>query len=176
MLKSPEKINNSLLLFNMIDPLFPTPSKLMKHPMLSLLVGALLLLSSVSAAEVVLQRGITGSKATIGKLSVNGESICEFLEYPTHPPFKFLNPGTYAAYTRADGSKGWRIELKDTAPFTHIQIHVGNSLPDSEGCLLAGYNADAERPWVADSKKAMTAIKKAVDAAGGNLTVTIKAP
>ena len=142
----------------------------------SFALGALLCSFSLTAAEVVLNRVTNGSKATIGTISVKGQVICDFLEYPTHAPFKFLNPGTYDAFTRNDGSKGWRIELKGTAPFENIQIHVGNSLPNTQGCFLAGYKADADKPFIENSVKALAILKKAIDAAGGDLKVTINNP
>jgi len=125
------------------------------------------------SAEIVIRREKTGSKATIGTISVNGIQVCEYLEYPTHPPFKFLPKGKYDAFVRTDGKLGWRVELKGTAPFTHIQIHAGNSLPDTEGCFLAGKNANAETPLVEQSQAAMRKLRTFVEKAGGDLKVVI---
>jgi hypothetical protein len=64
---------------------------------------------------------------------------------------------------RSDGPRGWRIELKGTAPRENIQIHVGNRPNDTIGCLLPGTGESNDAKCViAGSANAMAVLKSAV--------------
>lgn len=116
------------------------------------------------SAEIKIQRAKTGEKATVGILYVDGKRICETFELPNRTPYKWIASGkTHDAYIRTDGKRGWRIELKDTAPLEHVQIHTGNVQEQTEGCTLVGYKADANK-GISDSINAREALKKAVEA------------
>lgn len=65
------------------------------------------------------------------------------------PRVSCLPDGTYAAEFRVDHKTGknsprgagqidWRLELHGTNPRTDIELHVGNTLKNSEGCILCG--------------------------------------
>ncbi len=44
--------------------------------------------------------------------------------------------GAYNVKPRADGPKGWRLELQNTGHRTHIQIHRAHKSMFIEGCIL----------------------------------------
>src|SRR6056297_1040927 len=47
--------------------------------------------------------------------------------------------GIYEGFLRMSPSRGRLIpELKDVPQFKHIQIHSGNSVKDTDGCILVG--------------------------------------
>lgn len=67
--------------------------------------------------------------------------LCHTLELPWRDNDKgksCIPPGTYPAFVRTDGPKGWRLELRNTQDRKNIQIHVGNTPNQIEGCILVG--------------------------------------
>ena len=80
--------------------------------------------------------------------------------------------GTYDAFVRTDGSKGFRLELEDVDNFSYVQIHVGNSTDDLTGCFAAGESRSEN--FVSKSRSAMGQIQSIVEADGsGNIKVEV---
>jgi uncharacterized protein DUF5675 len=91
-------------------------------------------------------RSHESAECTSGQLLVNGKVIAYTLERPwlgNLPLISSIPPGKYAAFIhlKPEGDR-WRIQLKDvplsSTERRDIQIHVGNHLADSVGCILVG--------------------------------------
>jgi len=80
-------------------------------------------------------------------------------------------PGTYQAFTRTDGPKGWRIELKNVIGREQIEIHSGNFPRDTSGCILPGTSRGDNQ--VNDSRNAMDKIRQAIDRVGQGATILV---
>lgn len=63
--------------------------------------------------------------------------------------------GEYKAFMRESPSNGRVIELKNVKNRSYIQIHVGNYLRDTQGCILVGKKRSVRLPAVLQSKSAM---------------------
>ena len=103
----------------------------------------------------------------------NGGSFSGFtLETATAGPNGDKNPvspGSYDAFVRSSHG-GKRIELRDVDNFEHVQIHVGNTSDDVEGCFAVGKSRGKNK--VANSSKAMKQILDIINKDGtGNITV-----
>ena len=82
---------------------------------------------------------VTGASGpTFGTISLNGKPIGVTLE-PAFTSGQLMSPGTYGAFLR-NSTKSNRtvIELKNTYPRTHIQLHIGSVVGDTKGCILVG--------------------------------------
>jgi hypothetical protein len=65
--------------------------------------------------------------------------------------------GTYKMFKRLSPARGIFVwELKDVPGRSNIQIHVGNFLTDTEGCILVGFQHSdpGAPPSIHDSKRA----------------------
>lgn len=86
-----------------------------------------------------------------------------------------IPPGTYHAFTRADGPKGWRLELRAVPGYSHIEIHVGNFVKDVEGCFAVGTSRGNDAVW--SSREAMQQMHDVVgDAKRLDIVVTVIGP
>ncbi len=78
------------------------------------------------------------SGPTFGEIFLNGTRIGVTLE-PTFTSGQLMSAGTYSAFKRISPKSGKMvIELKDTYPRTNIQLHIGNEVGETEGCILVG--------------------------------------
>ena len=67
---------------------------------------------------------------------------------------QLISPGTYGAFLRnSPKSNRTVIELKNTYPRTNIQLHIGNEVSETEGCILVGYRRNGNK--IEGSKDAM---------------------
>jgi len=124
----------------------------------------------------------TGSEATIGELSVDGEYYCDTLEdifRPEKVAGKTAIPrGTYKVILN-HSPKFRRIlpRLLDVPGFEGILIHKGNSAKDTAGCILVGYWDGEDANWISDSTKAFNKLYPVMKAAydkGEEITITLK--
>jgi hypothetical protein len=70
-----------------------------------------------------------------------GTYICDTIELPWKNDARNISAiavGTYNGLVRADGERGWRIELDYPGKRTNIQIHTGNIVWQLLGCVLVG--------------------------------------
>lgn len=78
------------------------------------------------------------SGPTFGEISLNGTLIGVTLE-PEFTSGQLIPAGTYGAFLRISPKSGKMvIELKNTYPRTNIQLHIGNEVGETEGCILVG--------------------------------------
>lgn len=83
-----------------------------------------------------------------------------------------IDPGNYDAHVRTDGSKGFLIELEGVSKFTNVQIHVGNTVANVEGCFATGTSRSED--YVGNSRSAMKSIRSVVGADGsGDIRVEV---
>jgi RHS repeat-associated protein len=84
-----------------------------------------------------------------------------------------IRADTYVGTVRTDGKRGWRIELEPKNGYRYVQIHVGNTADDVEGCFAAGTNRVDD--MVTSSRRAMREIRSVVDADGsGRIRVVVR--
>ena len=114
---------------------------------------------------------------TLGRLHC-GDFQCFTLELPWKGNQKSescIREGVYQFKRRMSPKNGHVLELQDTAPRTHIQIHSGNFTYQIEGCLLVGDGIkwlDGDSiPDVTNSKKTL---EKLLDACKGIDLIEIK--
>jgi hypothetical protein len=134
------------------------------------LLRILLLLSTslqAGAADFVITiaRQYRGADCTSGYLLVNGEAKMYALERPwkgNEPDLSSIPPGTYGGILRYDKNDHWRIQLTGVKDRPGIQIHVGNKVDDSTGCILVGRQINTQTLCeLTDSKAAYAQLKKA---------------
>jgi hypothetical protein len=107
--------------------------------------------------------GQSGSECRKGSLSVNGDRICYTLELgwrENKQGVSSIPAGTYGALLRYDHSDHWRMELTNVPGRSHIQIHIGNTPSDTQGCILVGMS-EGSGCSIRDSAKAYAALKRA---------------
>lgn len=90
-----------------------------------------------------LDRFYRWSDCTLGVVvDKNNEIVCYSLERPwidNKPNISCIPPGTYTVEINKGDKKGFR--LNNVPGRKDILIHVGNTIKDSQGCLLWGASA-----------------------------------
>jgi Family of unknown function (DUF5675) len=128
-----------------------------------LLMIALDRVSASDSFTLTVYRQYAGTDCTSGYLAVNGDIICYTLERPWNgnaPLISSIPAGTYSAHVRYDHADAWRIELDDVPDRPNVQIHVGNFVANSVGCILVGSGLNASDPCtVTGSNAAYTKLK-----------------
>jgi hypothetical protein len=108
-------------------------------------------------------------------LAVDGDIICYTLELPSLNNINEISSipqGNYSAFLRYDHNDHWRIELMNVpGNRTHIQIHIGNTVNDSHGCILVGDKITSDLCQIVGGTSA-TAYKKLKDAFYGSANPT----
>ena len=106
--------------------------------------------------------------------------VCKTLELPWRGNAtneSCIPPGVYPATIYASPKRGYDVPLLGgTAPRVAIEMHVGNTRADTDGCILLGsaYGLLGDQPAVLDSKGAFAAFMALV--AGRPFTLTIVNP
>jgi RHS repeat-associated protein len=142
---------------------------------------------------IIRNRGSSTTGATTGTFSVMSTSGAGpsfiYTGYTLEPPSGGDDPkiaaGTYSAYQRETSSEGEtydppRLQLEDVQSEACIdmpgaQIHIGNELSETEGCILVGQlpSMDGQPNTVGDSTNALQWINDIINTDGGNITVII---
>jgi hypothetical protein len=96
--------------------------------------------------KLLLQRKVSKSHYTMGKLFVNWELLCDTLENTK----KIIPTGAYKI-ALVWSNKFHRVlpELVNVPKRAAIRIHRGNSARDTQGCILVGNNDKVG--WVSNS-------------------------
>ena len=127
--------------------------------------------------ELRLRRLYPKKDYTIGKLYINGVAYCDTLEDPVRDYNKdgdLDDPGEGKIYGNTAIPYGiyevvvnWSPKFKRMLPlvrgvnhFTGIRIHAGNTVEDTEGCILPGENKSPGR--VINSRPYETLIRSAI--------------
>ena len=143
--------------------------------------------------ELLLERKYCKPHYTIGKLYADFDYICDTLE----PAYGVLNSsmtskeitmvklrygkvaipsGSYKVVVNMSPRFKMRLPLLVNVPgFSGIRIHGGNSVRDTEGCILVGWNR--RKGMVLNSRYALTLLMERFDLAakkGEDVWITIK--
>lgn len=136
--------------------------------------------------KISIFREYPNDKCTSGYLSVNGTIICYTLEKPwknNRQNISSIPAGTYNGILRYDHNDHWRIELVDVPDRTNIQIHIGNVVDNSKGCILVGTSLNNDlcsitggtsTPAYAKLETAFYGTTNPVSTPDKNITVEIK--
>ena len=94
-----------------------------------------------SSITVSIIRKCKGEHEIIGELYVDEKKVGYSLERiwkRNASQISSIPSGVYSAVVRKDGKIGWRLELIDVPGRENIQIHVGNWVFQTTGCILIG--------------------------------------
>ena len=95
--------------------------------------------------EIKRDRMSPSAKATFGEIYVNGIKMGVTLELPKG---RCISPGTYNAETYQSPKYGRTvIMLKNVPGRTNIEIHHGNDVSDTTGCILVGLSRHGNTIW-----------------------------
>ena len=109
----------------------------------------------VKGAKMILIRDSIVNDAVLGSLYVGGFRVCETLENKA----KLIPCGEYNLNVSKSQKFGRMLPLvyNDKVPMRRgIRIHVGNSVKDSSGCILVGFQRNGDR--LVDSRNAESAV------------------
>lgn len=114
--------------------------------------------------ELRLSRYAVNAVSTLGKMYIDGEFQCYTLEDAHHVPKIHgktrIPAGTYRVflrklgtshfdpnYTRKFGSNWFHgmLQLESVPEFEGVEIHIGNSAADTDGCILVGQIAESHK-------------------------------
>ena len=104
---------------------------------------------------MILIRDSVVGDAVLGSLYVGGVKVCETLENKT----KLIPCGEYSLNVSKSPKFGRMLPLiyNDKVPMHRgIRMHVGNSVKDSSGCVLVGFERNGDR--LANSRNAESAV------------------
>lgn len=104
-----------------------------------------------------LDRIIQNEKGVAGTLYRNDEIIAATLEPPlTREKHPAIPPGTYPLHwTLSPRLHTWTPRLMDVPGRSGILIHAGNTIDDTEGCILVGEKwAEGQRFFLSQSRRA----------------------
>lgn len=102
--------------------------------------------------EITINRHYHGPKYIIGRLYVNGTYVCDTLERPlTDKQHPGILPYRYRVVSYPSAKfRGIRPLVADVPNRSGILIHEGNTVKDTQGCILVGVNRRVG--YVLDSK------------------------
>lgn len=115
---------------------------------------------SAKQFKISIKRDVSPSAGCVtGYLSINDNlPVCHTLELPWLFNTKNVScvpPGSYSGTIRADGDRGWRIQLEGVPGRKYIQIHIGNYPRQIKGCILVGESVDYKGCVINNSGVAM---------------------
>ncbi len=136
----------------------------------------------MATMELLLKRGPSSEKSTIGELFVNGAFECFILEDPVRPakiPGITAIPAGRYEIVRTFSNRFQRILplLLNVPNFDGVRMHPGNKAEDTEGCLLPGKTK--AKDWVSQSGAAFNQLEAKIIAAlnaGQRVFITIVNP
>jgi hypothetical protein len=114
----------------------------------------------------------SGADCTSGELRLEDTVVGYTLERPWNgniPLISSIPAGRYKGFVRTRTADRWRIELVDVPHRKDIQMHVGNGIVDSVGCILVGSNLNAALCSLTNSKVAFDKFKIAFAEAAAKL-------
>lgn len=122
--------------------------------------------------DLTLKRDIIGNEFTLGELFIDGEPFCFTCEDKVRP--HKIKGETAIPYGGYEIKLTWSNRFQKILPillnvpeFEGVRIHSGNTIEDTEGCILVGMERNAAGGYITRSKEAMAALmpvlKKAID-------------
>lgn len=108
-------------------------------------------------SQLTLIRDVNGDEAILGKLYFNGGLVCYTLENAS----KAIPTGRY--YVQNSKSPKFKRELpiicnSGVSSSRGIRMHRGNTVNDSQGCILVGMGRDVKKSFITESSLAETMI------------------
>lgn len=91
--------------------------------------------------KVEILRIETSEGGTRGVMRVDGNALCVTLERPwldNRASVSCIPAGTYKCKRIISPTRGKVFQVLDVPGRTHILIHSGNTIKDTEGCILPG--------------------------------------
>jgi hypothetical protein len=125
---------------------------------------------------LTLQRSPSVDGATFGRLHVDGRLLCDTLEDAVHGGPKVqgstaIPAGTYSLdLTYSPRFKRVLPLVHDVPGFAGVRIHAGNTIADTEGCILVGTRA---RDKLVRSRLMVDALVQVLERAGGPVSLHV---
>ena len=96
---------------------------------------------------LTLTRGPSTDRSTTGILQANGLPLCDTLELPVRDgmPGSAIPPGTYSVVKYASPHFNREMPLLVDVPGrSEIEVHWGNFVSDTRGCILVGVHREID--------------------------------
>ena len=106
---------------------------------------------------LTLIRDVKGDKAVMGKLYLNGAIVCYTLENAA----KAIPTGVYLVQNSMSPKFKRELPLiwnSGVSSSRGIRMHRGNTVNDSQGCILVGMGRDVKKSFITESSLAETMI------------------
>lgn len=113
---------------------------------------------------LILQREVRTGQWTDGTLSLGSHVLCVTLEHPergNRPNDSCIPAGVYKLFIRPNAETRHDydvIQLIGVPGRTDVQIHIGNRLKDTLGCILVGDKRGVDPGVIDDSRDAYKAL------------------
>lgn len=133
-----------------------------------------------------IDRGPIKARYTIGRLSINGKYQCNTMELPVTdlesgaimtgkkgyaiPYGEYIIKKRYSPKFKREVL--WITSKDSTFNFRYILVHAGNSVKDTDGCVLVGENTAVG--WLGNSRRWESIIFDAVNSVINKETVYLK--
>lgn len=108
-------------------------------------------------SQLTLIRDVKGDKAILGKLYLNGAIVCCTLENAA----KAIPTGVYLVQNSMSPKFKRELPLiwnSGVSSSRGIRMHRGNTVKDSQGCILVGMGRDVKNSCITESALAETMI------------------
>jgi len=101
---------------------------------------------------------------TLGQMFINGVALGYVLELPwkgNKPMISAIPPGKYEVSLHYDTKKRMRIHLEGVPGRSGIQMHIGTTPEDTQGCVLIGTGVSAVQCTLTNTREAAARLRKA---------------
>ena len=104
---------------------------------------------------LTLIRDVNGDKAILGKLYLNGAIVCYTLENAAKaiPTGVYLVQNSMSTKFKRELPLIWNSVVSSSRG---IRMHRGNTVKDSQGCILVGMGRDVKKFFITESAQAET--------------------
>ncbi len=108
-------------------------------------------------SQLTLIRDVKGDKAILGKLYLNGAIVCCTLENAAKaiPTGVYLVQNSMSTKFKRELPLIWNSGVSSSRG---IRMHRGNTVKDSQGCILVGMGRDVKKHFITESALAETMI------------------
>lgn len=116
----------------------------------------------------LVRKELNDSRGVIGSLFVDGHNLCHTLERPWRNNVEgdsCIPSGSYVCKRVISPKFGETFEITGVKDRTHILFHSGNTIADSKGCVLVGfqYSDTGAQLVVSKSRVAHEALMKLME-------------